>query len=287
MVTTYGNNIISAFTEGTSVKAIYTKNYNYRVWPDYTLTWSPTDISGSFIIGGEVRWLQDYSGVYNGPFLSSKVLINKNELSFKYLDISAFMSTGITEVYTTLEWVNEKAFQNCTSLYTVSMPYARLISAYAFSGCSNLRNVELPSAQFIAGYAFNGCRNLIKISLPECLRLTGFNVFAGCSNLQSVYLPKCKTINWNAMAYIPKLSSIELPVCQDIGESAFYSCSNLNTITLGYSGIVSHDPNIFLGTQITQNTGSIYVPASLVLKYRSDSGWSYYSAIIQPIPPTP
>lgn len=35
------------------------------------------------------------------------------------------------------------------------------------------------------------------------------------------------------------------------------------------------------------STGDIYVPASLVNAYKSASRWKYYSAIIQPIPPTP
>ena len=195
MVEVFGNNIISAFTEGTPVKAIYTKNYNFRVWPDYTLTWSPTDISGSFIIGGEVRWLQDYSGVYNGPFLSSSTIINGNIVYVKYLDSSAFMSTGITEVYTTLEWISHSAFKDCTSLDTVSMPYARIIEGYAFQSCTNLRNIELPRAQFIYREAFGGCHNLSKISLPECTRLGGIDIFRACRNLQSVYLPKCRAIN--------------------------------------------------------------------------------------------
>lgn len=289
MISTFGNNIISAFTGGISVKAIYT--YGEKVWPSepvpptgYYIRWTPSDLSGSFTIGGEARWLQDYNGYYSGPFLSKTIRLPNYRTSVVHMiDAFAFQSTGVLAVETNLEFISQRAFMDCSSLMYVSMPNIVKTNGGVFRNCIRLGDVELPALSYLSANTFNGCSNLRDVSLPEC-RIIGLDdpAFVQCYNLQSVYLPKCSALDNYAFAY-NGLSIIELPVCSIIGPSAFAYCSSLHTLILGYNGVASYGANMFYSTQIRSNTGSIYVPLSWVSEYKSASGWATYSAIIQPI----
>ena len=73
MVNTFGNNIVSAFTNGVSVKEIYANGV--KVWPsetppvpptsEYYIRWAPSDLSsGRFRIGSSTYNFSDYSGYF-------------------------------------------------------------------------------------------------------------------------------------------------------------------------------------------------------------------------------
>ena len=289
MVTTFGNSIFGACTGDRPVKAIYA--YGEKVWPselvpgEYYIKWSPADLSGSFTIGGETRWLQDYSGYYSGPFLSKSVNLPSGGFSTVYLiDASAFRSTGIIAVETNLEFISQRAFMDCSSLVYVSMPNILMTNGGIFRSCTKLGYVELPALQALSQDTFNSCTNLYEVSLPNCRWIgTDAPAFRSCYNLQSLYLPVCSALDDYALAWTG-LSILELPVCSTVGPSVVYSCSSLHTLILGYDGVVPGAGALTQGTQITSSTGSIYVPLSWVSEYKSATGWSQFADIIQPIP---
>ena len=290
MIKTLGNNIVNAFTGGNSVKAIYT--YGEKVWPtsgpeptDYYIKWTPSDISGIFTIAGEARFLQSYNGYYNGPFSSRNVLESGVGVPYYYIDKGAFVSTSILTVETNIRFVSSFAFQGCSSLQTVRIP-GRYVLNGAFRDCTELQTISLPELKNLHPFTFEGCTKLRYVYLPNVTVIgEDYAAFENCVNLLSVSLPKCKIIDDYGMASCG-IYEISLPEISRINGYAFYSCSNLSTIYLGNT-IPTLGDGVFQGTKITSSTGSIYVPISKLLAYKSASRWKYYSAIIQPIPPTP
>ena len=286
MIKVLGNNIINAFTGGNPVKAIYT--YGEKVWPisepeptEYYIKWTPSDVSGIFTIAGEARFLQSYNGYYNGPFSSRNVLESGVGVPYYYIDKRAFASTNILTIDTNIRFVSGGAFQGCSSLQTVRMP-GRYVLNGAFMNCTELQTISLPELKNLHPYTFDGCTNLRYVYLPNVTVIgADYGAFYNCVNLLSVSLPKCKIIDDYGMAYCG-IYEISLPEISRINGSAFYSCSNLSTIYLGNT-IPILGERVFLGTQITSSTGSIYVPISLLNAYKSASGWKHYSNRIFPI----
>ena len=75
------------------------------------------------------------------------------------------------------------------------------------------------------------------------------------------------------------LTSCDFAAVRSIGGYAFQNCSNLNTLILR-GGTVAELKNTgaFLSTPIKSGTGYIYVPASLVERYKGATNWSVYAA---------
>lgn len=286
MIKTLGNNIVNAFTGGNPVKAIYA--YGEKVWPisgpeptEYYIKWTPSDVSGIFTIAGESRFLQSYNGYYNGPFSSRNVAESGVNVPYYYIDKGAFASTSILTIDTNIRYVSSGAFQGCSSLQTVRMS-GRYVLNGAFMNCTELQTISLPELKNLHPYTFEGCTKLRYVYLPNVTVIgPDYPAFSNCVNLLSVSLPKCKIIDDYGMASCG-IYDISLPEISMLNGYAFYSCSNLSTIYLGNT-IPTLKEGVFLGTKITSSTGSIYVPISKLLAYKSASGWSKFSNIIYPI----
>ena len=178
--------------------------------------------------------------------------------------------------------VGTSAFTLCANLYSVSLPICETLGSGAFSMAYSLQYIYLPVCSSFGAGAFR-YTELQSIDLHKCvlLRVSTFN---GCSNLIDVSLPICETIEDDAFKNCTSLYQLSLPMCSNIKFSAFYGCSSLSIITIGYSSVCSlRSSNVFLSTQITSSTGSIYVPSSLVNAYKSAKNWSYFSTQIFPI----
>lgn len=293
MVDVFGNSIIGAYTGGVSVKEIYANGV--KVWPtsgpepsEYYIKWWPQNLSGSFVIGGEARWLQDYQGYYNGPFLTDWfTTVSK---SLPYIDHNAFRSTGIVKVETNLPCISDWAFAECLSLSSVSMPMWSVLvpndqyMGNVFNGCTHLRTVSLPALPDLRFGTFQDCTNLIDVYLPNVSIigggiLGGGTAFGNCSNLQTISVPNLTTINPRGMAGAG-ISVIELPNIEVIGKTAFEYCKKLDTVYIGPK-LSSLGTDAFFSTKITSTTGSIYVPISMLLSYKSGV-LSNYSNILIP-----
>ena len=295
MIKTLGNNIVSAFTGGNPVKAIYA--YGQLVWPtsssptEYYIKWTPSSAEGQFNIDGTTYDLSTFSGLY---YWSTGII---NDNAFEYNDSIQSIETNATRIgdwafhicsltqasLPMCGYIGSYTFQSCYSLSQVSLPVCESIGERAFGFCSSLTQVSLPMCSYIGIDVFSSCRSLSQISLPVCSYI-GPGAFLRCRSLSQVSLPVCNYIGRMAFLSCWSLAQASLQVCSYIGEYAFNSCSSLSIITIGYSDVCSLDGiSVFDGTKITSSTGSIYVPVSLVSAYKSASNWSVYSNIIYPI----
>ena len=179
-------------------------------------------------------------------------------------------------------YIGGAAFGDCYNLSNISLPVCSYIGEFAFQGCNNLSNISLPVCERIESNAFNRCSNLSNISLPVCSYI-GEAAFQGCELLSNISLPVCSYIGFAAFGGCNNLSNISLPVCSYIGGGAFNECYSLSKLTLLYSSVVTIEDNLGWDWGITPDTGSIFVPASLVDAYKSANYWSEYSNRIFPI----
>ncbi len=163
-----------------------------------------------------------------------------------------------TVILTSGTSIPSKAFYNCTSLESITIPSSvTSISYEAFYGCSNLISVifegdsELTS---IGEYAFHDCSSLQAINLEGCDYLVsiGANAFYNCRSLSSIVIPSNVT---------------------SIGEYAFYNCYRLVEVydlstkltieagatTNGYVGCYARDvyTTLFAPSKLTTTDGFV------------------------------
>jgi hypothetical protein len=146
------------------------------------------------------------------------------------------------------------------------------IGSFAFQGCSGLTSITIPNnVTNIDQYAFSGCTSLTSITIPDSVTSIGDNVFSRCSSLTNIVVDSANTVfdsrdNCNA---IIKTSTNELVVgCKStvipntvtsIGDSVFYGCTSLTSITIPDS-VTSIGNSVFYGcTGLT----SITIPNSV------------------------
>ena len=166
-----------------------------------------------------------------------------------------------------LTTIADCAFQDCTSLISVTIPNSvTSIRSDAFSGCSSLATVTIPnSVTSIESNVFYGCNSLTSVTIPNSVKFIRNGAFANCSNLTSVIIPKsvigievgafegCKklisvTINSNSImsknydysefgiseVFGPQVTNYIIgDDVYAIGNTAFYHCSSITSITIG------------------------------------------------------
>ena len=88
--------------------------------------------------------------------------------------------------------VGENAFNNCSTLLSVTIPNSvTSIGDYAFYGCKQLTTVVMPDGVTMIGvYAFGNCDSIVNIDLPNSIKTIGESAFRGSERLVSVVLPK-------------------------------------------------------------------------------------------------
>ena len=106
----------------------------------------------------------------------------------KYLFCSLPALQDVTfEAGSALETIGEKAFQDCPSLTSVTLPSSlRTIGDWAFHACTGLQSVTLPEGlTTIKQKAFNKTA-LTSVTIPASVTYIGYNAFTDCSPLTSV-----------------------------------------------------------------------------------------------------
>lgn len=223
------------------------------------------------------------------------------------------LTTVSFPVCTSIGWY---AFQSCSSLTSANFPVCETILAGAFRSCYSLTSVSFPVCTSIENSAFYNCNGLISVDFPACVTVSS-GAFAYCYSLASISLSVCKNIGSSAFMYCNKLTEINLPNAEYIYASAFTSCTRLRTLILSsIKGIysyafskcynlsriilygsspcyVQYNTMTFGSTPFTGYSASfsgtpyIYVPASLVDIYKSNSYWSYFASYISAIEDMP
>lgn len=296
MVTTFGNSIITAFTNGIPVNEIYT--YGKLVWPDpYYIKWNPSSAGGQFNIDGTTHDLSTFGGRYYW----STGIINANAFN---------NNRSITSIETNATSIGSSAFYSCSNLLSVILPECQIVEDYAFGGTVgvNINTLELPKCEYIGYGAFSHQTQIHYhseiLNLPNCSYI-GSYAFYKCLALPGVSLPNCEYIGSSAFYFdgftslnLPKcsyigscafeggaLKQVKLSVCSYVGNSAFYMNTSLTEIYLYYSSVcILFSSGVLSQTPFSKGSGSIYVPSSLVSAYKRADNWSYYSSQIRSIP---
>lgn len=106
--------------------------------------------------------------------------------SVKSIESKAFYGCkALTTIPTVdLTFIGDGAFQDCTSLTSIVIPYlATSISTNTYSGCTGLTIVTIPNnVKSVGSNAFSGCTRLTSVSIGSSVTYIGSNAFSGCAN---------------------------------------------------------------------------------------------------------
>ena len=172
-----------------------------------------------------------WSGAYNNGILDFDVV--------EIADSACLDNTGIKSVnltgYSKLRRVGNSAFNGCTALSSVALNSSLLeIGVFAFRSCGALTSINLPaSVKECSAYFVDGCSNLQAISV------NANNSYY--TSIKGVLYNKAKTTLLRCPEGYASTSFFNdnyPSSITTIGDYAFESCKNINTMTIPY-GVTS------------------------------------------------
>ena len=180
----------------------------------------------------------DKKKVTGSVTIPAKLNINGKNYLVLSIEERAFQNcTGLTSVTigNNVSIIGYMAFDGCSGLTSVTINSNRVkhIEPGAFWNCSSLTSITIPyGVDSIAASAFRGCSSLKSITIPSSVKSIGVFAFSGCSGLTSVTIPySVKLIGWNAFRGCSSLKSITIPSSvTSIGDDAFYGCTGLTSV---------------------------------------------------------
>ncbi len=216
-------------------------------------TWTLYD-DGSLEIEGSGA-MYDWTGSAAAPWSAYTSQINTVIISDGITTIGNYAFNGCTALIDVtmgadVATIGNSAFRHCTGLMLLSIGSGvETIGESAFYGCTTIEFIELSdSVTTISDNAFSGCSSLDSIDIPASVATIGTNAFANCTRLSSINVDADNAayssddgvlFNKNATILIlfPMNSAItEYAVPETvtaIGDSAFDSAANLETVELG------------------------------------------------------
>lgn len=192
------------------------------------------------------------------------------------LMLNALIENNLTEIESDATRISAYAFYKKSVLKTAKFPNATEVGSYAFQDCTSLTSIDIPNAQ-VRHSAFEGCYKLINVNFPKATYIN--QAFVSCNSLETAIFPSAKGISWEAFKYCYSLIKVVIGINNTtvatlnrtpIYYPAFSTCSHI----LG-SVHENFNPDGL-------KDGYIYVPLSLVAKYRVTTDWSPYASQIMP-----
>ena len=144
--------------------------------------------------------------------------------------------------------IGDYAFYNCGGLTSVTIPNSvTSIGSHAFYYCSGLTSVTIPnSVTSIGSHAFSYCRGLTSVTIGNSVASIGSSAFSYCNGLTEINVDENNSTYSSIDGVVFNKSQTEL-VCYpygkqgayvipnsvtSIGDSAFWACSGLTSVTI-------------------------------------------------------
>ena len=132
--------------------------------------------------------------------------------------------------------IGESAFEDCTSLTTVTLSdTVSSLAPRAFSNCISLTEITIPKGvTAISDSAFYNCTGLTCVNLPEKLKTIDAYAFSRCAGLKEIQIPETVTeIGYYAFYRCTSLTELTLAdSVEKMGKSAFEGCTSLTRVEL-------------------------------------------------------
>lgn len=183
-------------------------------------------------------------------------------------------------------------FNNCSKLKFINLPETlTTISWSTFTNTSNVEEMNLPQSLTIIGSLPGGTwTEGMSLNLPNLTSIGDvfFNShLVRVENLGTITKTGIASGNYEANGIFrnsKKLEFARMPsTITQIGISAFYHCTALQTIIIEAITPPTLCGNVFADTPIASKTGTIYVPDASVDAYKNASGWSSFASRIKPL----
>ena len=154
------------------------------------------------------------------------------------------------------------------------------IKYYSFRGCNKLQEVSLPLVTKLVQEEFLECYKLTAFDFSN-IRKIGLRTFKSCG-FTEVNGPLVTYIDVGAFSSCQSLVKAAFPKVTYIGSGAFEYCNKLSSLIVGTelddeTAICTLEGSRYMPSSI----GAIYVPYSLVEKYKTATNWSSFADKIQ------
>ena len=178
---------------------------------------------------------------------------NFDEELKKVSSLDSHLMRQVSEIYSEVERVPEYSF------------YKGVVGGGSAENRDNtLTKITFTKLKSLGSYNFANYAALKEVNLPENYSgSVGYYSFADCSELEVLDLKNTSGIAYGSIVRCPKLVAVILRKTDKVAN-------------LGSSGIFSNTP-------IANGEGYIYVPTTLLEKYKTATNWTTYADKIKPI----
>lgn len=185
--------------------------------------------------------------------------------------------TGFVDLGEGIEYIGDRAFQNCISLTKITIPNSvTYLGVRAFYKCAELTSVTLGSGlREISEYAFYKCEKLESVTVSPSLDRIGNYAFRGCIALKSFDFGQITSIGRYSFYGCTALEYIVLPrTLISVGDYAFRGCANATAIVIPDS-LQQIGKHVFYGLKNT----TLYIEAG-----QAGKDWSYqFNSSFRPV----